>query len=774
MTERNYAALKLFGLAVMLALPAFASAQIAMQSWRIHFSTHGAVGIADDSTSVYMACSNGIVQYHTDDNSVEMLTAANGLSDLGISSIESNGAQVFIGYSNGNIDLLEGNTITNIPWIKLADVSGIKAVNSFYFDDDMVYISTGVGLVVFDLDKREIADTYFPYSNPVIYASCVLNDTLFLATEAGIYHAPKNQSFLNDLNNWTKKTDLPSAVINGPFTEIAGFGDYLLAVYKSTDFDADTLYYMQGGNVQKYGNQPLTIVDLKVSSNEAYLALFGSIEIIGQDMQQAGLIFQYTAGIPKPVSCLKKNNHYWIADINHGLVQAQNSWNNNVIFGDSPYSDGCYRIDIQYGTVLVAGGGLTHNLGNNYYRNGVYRFADETWTNFNYETQDSISYDKDWDFVSVAVNPNNTDEFAFAGGIAEGGLKIVKNGTDISEVYTASNSSLEVNGTKISIGDMKYDEAGNLWIVCTGLEPLKVLTPDGEWYSFSLGSAAKNKYPYRLTIDADGNKWVAVTSSGLVAFNEHGTFTDASDDEIRIFSTSEGSGNLPSVTVNAIAEDIDGEIWVGTETGLVILYSKTNLYDGEYGEYDLDPILIEVDGEVEKLLGETNITAIAVDGGNRKWVGTGSSGVFCFSPDGTEEIYRFTAENSPLISNNVLDIRIDHLSGEVYFATDKGLVSFRSDATLFDEDFENVTVFPNPVHPEFTGPITIQGLGYESDVKVTDISGNVVYKSVSNGGTVIWDGKTLHGDRVQSGVYLVWTASATGKGKNVAKILFIN
>jgi hypothetical protein len=761
---------------VVAILGGSAFSQVAMQNWRIHFSTQGAVGISEDSTSVYMACANGIIQYHLDDHSVEMITAANGLSDLGISAIESDGYHVFIGYANGNIDLLEGNTITNIPWIKMADIAGNKDIHSFFFTDSMAYISSGVGLVIFDLEKREIADTYYPYSNPSVYASCVHRDTIYAATAAGIYYAPKNQSFLNDQNNWTKKTDLPSAVINGPFTHIADFGDKLLFVYKSSSFNGDTLYYLQDGILQKYGSDPLTIMDLKTTDTEACLTLYNSMQVFDVSMTQTHNIFQYLAGVPQPVSSIKKEGYYWLADQDHGLVKAFDSWNNDVVSGNSPYADACYRLDIQYGKVLVAGGGLTHNLANNYFQYGVYLFEDETWTNFNHETQDSIYTDKDWDFVTVAINPNNTNEFAFAGGIAKGGLKIVKDGVTITEVYTETNSTLEASASEneYAIGDMKYDDAGNLWIACMGVEPLKVLTPSGEWYSFSLGSNAKDKYPYRLTIDSDGNKWVAVTNASMIAFNENGTLADQSDDDVRIFSTSEGYGNLPSVFVKAIAEDIDGEMWVGTETGLVILYSRTNLYDGGYGEYDLDAILIEVGGEVEKLLGETSITAIAIDGGNRKWIGTGSSGVFCLSPDGTEEIYRFTAENSPLISNNILDIRIDHLSGEVYFATDKGLVSFRSDATISDENFASVKVFPNPVTPDFRGPITIQGLGYESDVKVTDVSGNIVYQTVSNGGTVIWDGLTLEGDRVQSGVYLVWTASVDGKGKNVAKILFIN
>jgi hypothetical protein len=301
-----------------------------------------------------------------------------------------------------------------------------------------------------------------------------------------------------------------------------------------------------------------------------------------------------------------------------------------------------------------------------------------------------------------------------------------------------------------------------------------MLTPEGVWYSFSMGSGAKNAHPYRLLIDRNGNKWIGFNQVGLVAFNDNGTFSDISDDQIKTLTSSEGNGNLPTHFPKALCEDIDGEIWIGTDLGLVVLYNTNNIYDGTFGEYDANPILIEVDGEVEKLLGESDITTITIDGGNRKWIGTSSSGIFCLSPDGTEVIYRFTKENSPLLSNNIFDIRINHLTGEVFIATEAGLVSVRTDATIGDNEFNNVTVFPNPVRPEYNGPITVQGLGYNSDVKITDISGNLVYSTNSNGGTVIWNGQTLTGERAKSGVYLVWTAVANGKGKNVAKILLIN
>lgn len=746
--------------------------QIAMNQWRIHFSAYKPIGITSTTSNVYMACGNGIINYDLEDNTINQLTVTNGLSDLDISSISSNTDVATVGYVNGNMDIIEGTKITNVPWIKVAEVSGDKTIHNFYFEDNYIYIASGIGLIVFDNDRKEVKDTYYPYSEPVVYDVTIYRDTIFVATEKGIYFAPKSREYLNDFTNWEKKENLPVTVLNGTFTKIEVFNDYLFYLNDNIAFNADTLYY-EKDNVRLNYPTPSNISTLKAQDDRLMISLTSSVVVWDPNFNQIELIFDYATGVPAPKDALFKNGDYWISDANNGLVRGSNSYNTSSIFSNTPASDGSYRMDIQYGKVLIAGGGVTQNLQNIYNQNGVYLFENETWTNYNAKTDEKITSESDWDFVSVAVNQNNTDEFAFS-SFSEGGIKIVSTGTDITTVYTYENSILEAQLGVMAIPDMKYDDDGNLWVINKGNEPLKVFTATGEQYSFSLGSPSKEKYPYRLMIDDEGNKWVAVTNVGLIAFNENGTFDDTSDDQLRTLSASEGFGNLPSIFVKGLAQDADGEIWIGTEEGLVILYSRNNLYDGTFGQYDAQPIVFLIDGENERLLGETYITAIAVDGGNRKWIGTASSGVFCFEDNGTEEVYRFTTENSPLLSNNILDIRIDQLSGEVYFATEKGLVSFRSDASLADRDFSNVTVFPNPVRPDFAGPITIMGLGYDSDVKITDVSGNLIYQTVSNGGTVIWDGKTLFGERVQSGVYLVWSGVVAGKGKDVAKILFIN
>jgi hypothetical protein len=768
----KYKSFKLLLIFSLITNAFIGSTQIGMNQWRIHFSAFNAIGICETENEIIMACSNGLVRYDLSDNSVEQLTLTNGLSDLDITSIASDINTVSVGYLNGNFDIIEGNTITNVPWIKKADISGDKSIFNFYYDGEIIYISTGIGLIVFDNTKKEIKDTYYPYLNPVVYDVTIYKDTIYAATEKGIYFAPKSAEFLNDLANWEKLDDLPATLVNEPFNQIETFGNRLFFAYNSLNFNEDTVFYFQDNELNKLP-APVNLSEMKADGDRLLLTYSTSVQALNTDLVEIDLIFDYPNGTPFPKASIFRDNYYWIADGNNGMVKGLNSFDATSIYLNSPATDGSYRMDIQYGKVLVAGGGVTQNLQNNYFRNGVYLFEEEEWTNFNYKTDDSIKLDKDWDFISVAVNQSNTDQFAFA-SFSEGGLKIVNDGTKISEVYTSENSVLENSVGRINISDLKYDDDGNLWLINAGIKPLKVLRPDGTWHEYSLGAASNGKIPYRLLIDDEGNKWVGVTNVGLVAFNENGTFDDESDDNLRVLVANEGFGNLPSIFVKGLAQDVDGEIWIGTESGLVVLYSRNELYDGGYGKYDANPILLTVNGEVERLLGETYITAIAVDGGNRKWIGTSSSGVFCFSPDGLEEIYRFNQENSPLISDNILDIKIDQLSGEVYFATEKGLVSFRSDASLGDSDFSTVSVFPNPVRPEYAGPITVQGLGYDSDVKITDVSGNLVYQTVSNGGTVIWNGLTLTGERVQSGVYLVWSGSVDGKGKNVSKIVFIN
>ncbi len=215
-------------------------------------------------------------------------------------------------------------------------------------------------------------------------------------------------------------------------------------------------------------------------------------------------------------------------------------------------------------------------------------------------------------------------------------------------------------------------------------------------------------------------------------------------------------------------------MWIGTDNGFAILYNTSNVFDAAAGDYNAQRIKLEFEGNVEYLLGNTNITDIEIDGANRKWLATANTGIFLLSSDGLEIIQHFTEDNSPLISDNIIDLEMNQKTGEIFIITDKGLVSYRSDASEGADDYSQVTVFPNPARPDFNGLITIQGIKADSDIKITDASGNLVFKTTSNGGTATWNGKTVEGERVKSGVYLIWTAVNEGKGRKVGKVVVIN
>ena len=184
-------------------------------------------------------------------------------------------------------------------------------------------------------------------------------------------------------------------------------------------------------------------------------------------------------------------------------------------------------------------------------------------------------------------------------------------------------------------------------------------------------------------------------------------------------------------------------------------------------------IIILEDNLAQELFYQQSITDIAVDGSNNKWIAIADAGVFQVSPNGQSVLHKFTKENSPLPSNNINDIEIDGVTGEVFFATDKGLVSFKGTATKANDDLNNVYVFPNPVRPGFSGEVNISGLIDKANVKITDIEGNLVFETTSQGGTVMWDTTAFGKYKVASGVYMIFIASDDGAETKVKKVMII-
>jgi ligand-binding sensor domain-containing protein len=217
--------------------------------------------------------------------------------------------------------------------------------------------------------------------------------------------------------------------------------------------------------------------------------------------------------------------------------------------------------------------------------------------------------------------------------------------------------------------------------------------------------------------------------------------------------------------------DNRNQLWIGTKKGLRVLSNVSAFLTED--QMTTNSIIILDNGLAQELMYEQFITDIVVDGANNKWIGTADSGVFLVSPNGQETKYHFTTNNSPLPSNTINDIDINSTTGEVFIATTKGLISFKGTATKANEDLNNVYVYPNPVRPEYEGTVKIAGLLDKANVKITDVEGNLVYETTSEGGTIEWDTTAFGKYKVASGVYLIFVAAQDGIETKVKKVMII-
>ncbi len=424
---------------------------------------------------------------------------------------------------------------------------------------------------------------------------------------------------------------------------------------------------------------------------------------------------------------------------------------------------------IGYNEVFYGTAGEVNDSWNYQYNgNGIYRYKNGEWKNFNrfhYPVLDSML-----DFITVTVDPR--DESVWAGSFG-GGLLHIR--TDESFEIFKQNSSIRphpLDPTSYRVAGLLFDVANNLWISNFGSsQPLVVRKSDGNWENFSLPFSLTENALSQIIIDDANQLWiVSPLGNGLVCYNYGNSINDIGDDHWKLYRDGAGNGNLPSNNVLSVAKDKSGFIWVGTDNGIGIIQCVQDVFNA--GCEAILPI-VQQGNFAGYLFNGENVRSIAVDGADRKWIAT-RNGIWLVSADGEKIIERFTEENSPLLSNDVKKIGIDGKTGEVYFATAKGICSFRGTATDGRERNSDVLVFPNPVPPTYTGTIAIRGLAENSIVKIIEMDGRLVYRTRALGGQAVWDGRDYRGRKISSGVYLVLVSTDDKAEKTVTKIIFIS
>ena len=741
-------------------------------SWRDHLSYIDAVSVTDADDVIYCATTSALFSYHKTDFSLERLNVVNSLSDIDISKVKFNSfnKKVVVAYSNGNIDIIASDkSITNLPAIKTSNVLGSKNINHIYFQENLAYLSTGFGIVVLNTEKIEIVETYFfgPLGNP-IFTNAVTTDATYIyaATNQGVFVANKNSANLIDFNAWSLLPDL------GAF-EYSNIVSYANTIFVSLDLptlDSDTILYNNGGVWTKLVSDGVTVNSLNVAQNNLLISYEQSVEKYDENLLKIGEItrFNSTDNVSPSESIIDSDGFILIADIRQGLIRIKNNFDGERIHPNGPSYTNVFRMDFSNNNLwMVSGGYSTGTFKPSNVKKYIYNHSDNNYWKDSKEFVAGLNGGRALDAVSVAINPSNTSEVFI--GTWDNGLFQLSNGS-VSNIFTAENSVLDSTsfGTT-KIGALVFDKDNNLWVSNSFTNnQLAVKTADNTWYRYALGNigiSASNVFT-EMIIDQNDNKWIIEPkTNSIVVFNQ-GTFGEPNTIQSRKLPPN--LTDMPGTQLYTIAEDKDGEIWVGTDAGVAVFYNPSNVFNEEVKAVQ---VFIEQDGQTQILLESETITAITVDGANRKWIGTRTSGVYLMSEDGTKEIEHFTVDNSPLFSNNIFDIVIDPETGEVYIGTEKGLISYKGTATEGGENYDNVYVYPNPVKPDFTGSIAIRGLLKDTDVRITDISGNIVYQTTSFGGQAIWDGKDFNGNKVQTGVYMIFNGSATGEQKAAAKIL---
>ena len=396
----------------------------------------------------------------------------------------------------------------------------------------------------------------------------------------------------------------------------------------------------------------------------------------------------------------------------------------------------------------------------------MHKFSNNQWAydyNFNYI-----------DAVRITPSPFHSNEFYISSW--GNGILVYRDGQFI-ENFNPSNSSLEtiIPGAFCRIGGVVFDSKGNLWASNAGVtNPISIRTPDGTWKGFPYQSLIGSQRQSDIVLSPSGHLWVIIPSGGgLFVLNPGNDPLTMSSHQARKLMLSDSDGaSLPN-DIYSIAFDREGYLWIGTTEGVLVSYNPQRVFEPSLFNAQRVKIPDVVQGLAVFLLETETVTSIAIDGANRKWLGTQRSGVFLQSADGSTQLLNFTKDNSPLPSNNIQHIGLHPKTGEVFFATDKGLISYRGDATEPSSRFGKVYAFPNPVRPDYNGVITITGLIDKTIVKITDVAGNLVYETQSLGGQATWDGKNIQGNRVSTGVYLFFCADSKGEQSAVGKILFV-
>jgi len=734
--------------------------------WRGYFSYNSIKDISSNNSALYVAAENAYFTRNITTNETTTVSTLEGLSGGLITQIYHSQKfnKTIIGHEDGLLIVVNNDDGSMFNLVDILNKPSIapnkKRINHFNEFGDKIYISTDFGICVYDLKTNLFGDTYFigpSGSNIEILQTTIFNNSIYaIANGYGLLSATLSNPFLIDYNQW-------SMISGGSWMGVQATATNLVAISMS-----GTMYDVNGMSLSTITSFPQLPKDVRYSGNNLIVTSQNFVYLF-QDNLSPIVVINNTSNPAYNFTCaIKGGNKIYIGTLEHGLITASSSgiidFSNlspsgplkNRVFGMATYSEGIWTC---FGDYTISYNPFPLDAF------GVSKYSQkEGWKTIPYSDLFNAK-----SIAKIIVDPNNENKVYFSS--YHSGVLQFENDVP-TNIYNATNSSLQnILPTtlieNVRVNGSASDQDGNIWFTNSLVtNNIHVLRTNGQWqeYPISVIGAPTATNLNQLAIDKNGTKWLATNRFGLVGFNEKMNKSLAINDD-------PSAGNLPSISVRSVAIDKKNKVWIGTIQGLRILQNADSFLT--QSSLSSNSIIILEDELAQELLYQQFITDIVVDGSNNKWIATADSGVFYISDDGQKTIYHFTKENSPLPSNAINDVDINKKTGEVFFATENGLVSFRSNVTDGNENFENVIAFPNPVRPEYNGNVIITGLMDKANVKITDIEGNLVFEKISEGGTVEWDTKVFGKKKVASGVYMVLLSSDDGLLTKVKKVMIV-
>ncbi|RYG05543.1 MAG: hypothetical protein EOO02_03485 [Chitinophagaceae bacterium] len=733
--------------------------------WREHLPYQKAIGLVPSENKIWVASPYSLYQFNTSDNSIERFSKVSGLSQTGIRTIGQDPAtgHLIVAYNDGNIDLISDGDIENIPDIANSSLVADKMINQVFAFNGTVYLAGNESIFIVNTLNHEIRDTYIigtGGSKSKIFSLTVFNNKLYAATSEGIRSAGLTNSNLADFRNWQSVSD--PIIPPGAFEFIVSIPGKLVAARDNSLYAFDgnvwTNFYKDDWHLNSMQQTNDQVILNQSKDNSGRILILNNSGSITNTIGNAL--------IAEPVNTLILNNEYWIADLQKGFSRFTSS--GGTSYNPSSPSDIIYgSIVNEAGKTVAASGSPLLNWNPQGYAGTLNILTDGGWQNI---LPPMNGYDSVKDLVTVATD--KTDQSTWVGSYGSGLLHFKADGnwdvfgpsSFIGNTYFATD--------QYRVSGLQFDNENNLWISNYGADQnLIVRSQTGNVVKFKIPFPVAESAVSQIVIDDLNQKWiVSPKGNGLICFNHGSAVENNSDDQWKWYRNGAGNGNLPHNNVLSIAKDKDGFIWVGTERGIAIIRCIQDVFSAGGCEAFLP--IVQFDNFAGYLFSNEQVQAIAVDGANRKWIGT-KNGLWLIGADGEKIIYRFSTANSPLPANDVRQLGIDPGSGEVFVATSGGLVSFRSTATEGKEKSSDVLVFPNPVPPGYTGTIAIRGVANNAIVKITEMNGNLVYQVRALGGQAVWNGKDYRGRQISSGVYLVLISDDQQNDQVASKIVYI-